>query len=79
MPNANQTQEATAADYAPTPAEIAAEESSNRVGTAAWLAGFSALFGFMTFSKVTTIGSGIAFAGVAAMVTVVCCFILRSK
>jgi len=79
MTNANQTQEATAADYAPTPAEIAAEESSNRVTTAAYLAGFSALFGFMNFSNVTTIGAGIAFASIAAMVTVVCCFILRSK
>jgi hypothetical protein len=79
MTTANQTREATAADYAPTPAEIAAEERSNRVGTAAWLAGLSAFFGFMTFSNVNTIGAGIAFVGVAAMVTVVCCFILRSK
>ncbi len=74
MTNVNQTQEIQADDL-----EIVAEERSNRVETAAWLAGVSAFLGFITLNSQASIGAGIAFVGVEGMVAVVCYFILRTR
>lgn len=75
MTNTNQTQE-TEAD------EIADEARSGRVWTAAFLAALSAYFGFMVLlllPKETTVGTGIAIAGIASMVAAVCYFIVRAR
>jgi hypothetical protein len=74
MTNENQTQAIQADEI-----ENATEERSGRVETAAYLAGFSAFFGFVTLPKEATIGTGIAFVGIAGMVAVVCYFILRAR
>ena len=74
MTNANQTQEKEADEI-----ETTDGAGSSRVWSAAFLAGFTAYFALLLLPKDATIGTGIAFAGVAGMVTVVCCFILRSR
>ena len=74
MTSENQTQ-AIQADQI----ENATDERSDRVGTAAYLAGFSAFIGFVMLPKEATIGTGIAFVGIAGMVAAVCYFILRTR
>jgi hypothetical protein len=74
MTNTNQAQEIQTDEIG-----TAAKERSGRVTMVAYLAGFSALMGFVMLPNQATIGTGIAFAGIAGMVAVVCCFILRSR
>ena len=77
MTNANEKQEIEADEV-----ESVDEARSNRVWTAAFLAALSAYFGFMVLlllPKETTIGTGIAIAGIASMVAAVCYFIVRAR
>jgi hypothetical protein len=50
-----------------------------RIVTVAWLAGLSAFFGFTKIGTIVSLGAGIAFVGVAAMVTLVCWMILQKR
>ena len=74
MTNANQTQEIQTDEI-----ETATKKRSCRVETAAYLAGFSALIGFVMLPRDATFGTGIAFVGIAGMVAVACYFILRAR
>jgi hypothetical protein len=74
MNNATQTREIDIEH-----AECAAEERTHRVTATAWLTGITAFLGFMTFEKDATIGAGLSFVAIAAMVATVCYFILKGK
>jgi hypothetical protein len=58
--------------------EAASNPKSNRVAAVAWLAGVTAVVALGTMSTNDSIGSGMAIAAIAAMVTAVSYFILKS-
>jgi hypothetical protein len=59
--------------------ESAAAKRSQDVTVAAWLAGVTAVVGFLTLGTDATFGSGFGAVGISGMVTIVCYLILRAK
>jgi hypothetical protein len=58
--------------------EQRAAARAHRVTTTAWLAGITGVVALGTMSSNDSVGAGIAVFAVAAMVTAVCYFILKS-
>lgn len=70
------------AESGPLKSEEVAEQSTERSGritTVAWMVGIVGVFAALCIESQMSIGSGIAFAAVAAMVTVVAVAMLRAK
>lgn len=57
--------------------EADSEKTDHRITTVAWLVGICAVAGFTAISEHATVGEGIGFAALAAMVTIVSCAILK--
>ena len=64
-----------------TPNQIAEEKPDHqkRVTAVAWLVGISAVAAFSCTDSNMSVGAGMAFVAIAAMVTIVACAILRIK
>ncbi|HSH95007.1 MAG TPA: hypothetical protein VK968_12730 [Roseimicrobium sp.] len=55
------------------------EDRSHRITTVAWLAGVSAVLGFLSLSSDMTLGAAIAYVAISGMVAAACYWILHAR